>query len=147
MSKRKAIKIVIDNKTLDRYNEYYFTNRPRARVVPIKQPYHPSINQWMIMKRPAMNALKQKWKDFIVWVIEDEGLKDLKVDRCTMTFHVFYGTRRRHDVDNTVPKFILDGLCEAGLIVDDSDKNVCEITLRTGYDKDNPRTEIYIYEF
>ena len=33
------------------------------------------MNQWMIMKRPMMNALKQKWKDFIKYIIESEQKK------------------------------------------------------------------------
>ena len=56
------IKLVIDNNTLSEYEKYYFKVHPRASKKPIENPYHPTINQWMIMKRPMMNALKQKWK-------------------------------------------------------------------------------------
>lgn len=54
--------MVIDNSTLCEYEKYYFKKHPRASKKPIENPYHPTINQWMIMKRPMMNALKQKLK-------------------------------------------------------------------------------------
>lgn len=55
---------MIDNSTLEEYEKYYFEQHPRASKKPIDKPRHPLMNQWMIMKRPMMNALKQKWKDF-----------------------------------------------------------------------------------
>ena len=63
MAKNKEkIMLEITNETIVLYEEYYFKNHPRASKKPIDNPYHPSINAWMIMKRPMMNALKQKWK-------------------------------------------------------------------------------------
>lgn len=44
------------------YEKHYFKMHPKASKKPIETPYHPTINQWMIMKRPIMNALKQRWK-------------------------------------------------------------------------------------
>ena len=58
----QEIKLTIDNNTLSEYEKYYFKQHPRASKKPIANPYHPTINQWMIMKRPMTNALKQKWK-------------------------------------------------------------------------------------
>ena len=55
-------------------------------------------------------------------------------------------TRQRHDPDNYNGKFILDGLREAGIIEDDSFKNI-ELQLCGAYDKENPRTEITVKEF
>ena len=136
------MKLILDNEVLERYNQYYFTLHPKAHKEPIPNPYHPSINTWFILRRPELNALKQKWKDFIVWWVKDEGFKQF--NKVKMTFTVYFPTKRRHDVDNQVPKFILDGFVEAGLIPDDDEEHVTEITLRTGYDKDNPRTEILI---
>ena len=57
-----TIKLTIDNNTLSEYEKYYFKHHPRASKKPISNPYHESINTWMIMKRPMMNALKQKLK-------------------------------------------------------------------------------------
>lgn len=138
------INIIIDSEVIDRYAAYYFENHPRARKKPILHPYHESINAWMIMRRPMMNALKQKWKDFIVWFSTDIGVADRRIQKCIITQTVYYPTRRRHDTDNSVPKFILDGLVASGVIVDDDMKCVTELSLKCGIDSMNPRTEIEI---
>ena len=140
------MKLILDNQTLEKYNQYYFSEHPRAHVIPIPNPYHPSINQWFILKRFEMNELKQKWKNFIVWWMEDLGYKDAQLQQVKMTFTIYFPNRIRHDVDNQVPKFILDGFVEAGLVPDDDEKHITSLTLCTGYDKENPRTEILIEE-
>ena len=140
----KKIKLVFDNNTLEEYAAYYFTLHPRAQKKPIKHPYHESINTWMIMKRPAMNALKQKWKDFMVWFIDNQGYTNLRIDKCELSFTTYYYTNRSHDIDNSTPKFIIDGLCEGGLIVDDSTEHISKLTLECYVDKERPRTEIEI---
>lgn len=136
--------MVIDNNTLIEYEKYYFKLHTKARKKPIEQPYHPSINKWMIMKRPMMNALKQRWKDFMMWFIEYNGYTNLHIEECEMIFVSYFKTKIRHDVDNTTPKFILDGLAESGFIIDDDSRHLTSLTLKCEYDKENPRTEIFI---
>ena len=126
------------------YEKYYFKVHPKARKKPIERPHHPSINQWMIMKRPMMNALKQRWKEFMIWFIEYNGYTNLHIEECEMIFTSYFKTKIRHDTDNTVPKFILDGLAESGFIIDDDSKHLTSLTLKCEYDKENPRTEIQI---
>ena len=70
------------------------------------------------MKRPMMNALKQKWKEFSKWIIESQGYSNLHIEKCEMKFTTYYKTNRRHDVDAACPKFILDGFAESGFIID-----------------------------
>ncbi len=143
----KTIKLVIDNLVVDRYSEQYFKDHPKARVRPIKHPFHESINTWMILKRPMMNALKQKWKDFIKWYVADLGYSNLHISKCEISQIIYYETNRRHDLDNGVPKFILDGLVESGMIVDDDCKHIVKLTLQCGTDIDHPRTELKIKIF
>lgn len=134
--------IVIDNQVVEKYNSYYFSLHPRAKKKPIEHPYHPSINTWCILPRIQMNALKQKWKDFGCWLVNELGYQKMQLDNFSIILTVFFNTRRRHDVDNQCPKFILDSFTESGLIVDDDEKHLHSLTLKTGYDKENPRTEI-----
>lgn len=68
----------------------------------------------------------------------------MKLDSFDIIITVFFDTKRRHDVDNQVPKFILDSFTESGFIVDDDEKHLHSLTLKTGYDKENPRTEIEV---
>lgn len=144
--KRRAekIKLVIDNDVLERYSKHYFELHPRAKKPPIQHPYHESINTWMIMKRMAMNALKQKWKDFICWFVSDNGYADMSINRCELSHKIFFPTNRRHDVDNYVPKFINDGLVVSGMIVDDDSLHITKLTLECDVDSTHPRTEITI---
>ena len=141
----KTIRLVFDEETLRRYEEEcYFVKHPKAKKKPLAHPYHESINVWMIMKRPQMNALKQKWKDFGVWFIEDQGYTNLLIEKCEMIFTVYYPNNRRHDPDNTSPKMIMDSLVESGFIVDDDSSHILSRTLRCDVDKERPRTEILV---
>lgn len=141
---KKKISLVIDNNILQEYSEYYFSIHTKAHKVPIPHPYHESINVWMIMKRPMMNALKQKWKDFIKWFVNTQGYTNLHIERCEIEQVVYYPNNRRHDIDNTVPKFILDGLVESGMIIDDDHLHITKLILSCGVDTEHPRTELKI---
>lgn len=142
--KLDTIKLVIDNSVLADYDEYYFSIHTKAKKKPIAHPYHESINVWMIMKRPMMNALKQRWKDFIVWFIDNQGYSNLHIDKCELSFATYYQTHRRHDVDNSVAKFLIDGLVESGFIIDDDSSHIKKITMECFVDSHNPRTEITV---
>lgn len=139
-----TILITIDEGVLEKYNEYYFSIHKKATKPPIKQPYHESINTWMIMKRPAMNSLKQRWKDFIKWFVNEQGYANLRIDKCEICQTIYYPTNRRHDTDNSVPKFVLDGLVESGMIIDDDCKHIKKLTLECSIDTKRPRTELLI---
>jgi hypothetical protein len=138
------INLVIDEGVLAEYEKYYFALHPKARKKPIEAPHHPSINKWMLLKRPMMNALKQRYKDFMVWFVKYMGCEGLAVSDCEMTFVAYFKTKIRHDVDNTVPKFMLDGLVDSGFLVDDDSRCLKRLTLQCEYDKDRPRTEIRV---
>lgn len=140
----REIKLLIDEDVLREYEQYYFSIHTKAKKKPIANPYHESINVWMIMKRPMMNALKQRWKDFIVWFIENQGYSNLHIEKCELSFITYYSTHRRHDVDNSNPKFLIDGLVESGFIVDDSSDHITKIMLECSVDTDRPRTEIFV---
>lgn len=144
MNLSNQIVLVFDDNTLTEYEKHYFSLHPRASKKPIPFPYHESINVWMVMKRPMMNALKQRWKDFIVWFVGNQGYANLRIDRCEMCFDTYYKTNRPHDVDNGCPKFIIDGLCESGLLIDDNNRHLESLTLRCHVDAIRPRTEITI---
>lgn len=139
------IKLILDNDVLEKYNTYYFLQHPRAKKKPIPKPRHESINVWCILPRIQMNALKQKWKEFVCFWMKLEKLENKQLDNFDMTVTTYFESKRRVDCDNTTPKFLLDGLSESGFIVDDDSKHLHSLTLKTGYDKENPRTEIEIF--
>ena len=138
------LNLILDQSVLDKYNQYYFKKYPKRHKIPIERPIHPSTNTWMILQRQAMNTLKQTWKDFIIWWINDLEYQDYKLDKYEMIFTIYMPTKRRSDPDNMSPKFIMDGFTESGFIIDDDGAHLKALTIKTDYDKENPRTEIYV---
>lgn len=136
--------IIINNTILEEYKKYYFTKYPRRKKFPIKSPIHPSINEWMIMKRPQMNKLKQDYGEFIQYVVAYYNMENLYIDNCRITITYYFPNKRRQDCDNRTPKFYFDGLVESGLLIDDSFTHVNPLIIYGGYDKQNSRTEILI---
>lgn len=141
---KEQVKIIIDRKCIERYTFFYFQEHPRAKNPPIKNPQHPSINTYTRMTFQAANNLKQRWKAFIVWLLEDLGYSGKNIDKCEMIYRTYFSQNRRHDLDNISPKYILDGFVEAGFIVDDNSDHITKLTLECGIDKENPRIEFLV---
>ena len=80
----------------------------------------------------------------MVWFINNQGYANLGIEQCEMEFATYYGTNRRHDVDNSSPKFILDGMVLSGFIIDDDSKHLTKLTLECFVDEERPRTEITV---
>lgn len=138
------ISIIIDSETIERYNHVYFQQHPRAKKIPIPTPQHPSINTYTRMGYQAANNLKQRWKTFIIWVIEDLGYQDMQIESCEIIYRTFFFQDRRHDLDNLSPKYILDGFVESGFIVDDDFQHIRKLTIECDIDKEHPRMEFLI---
>lgn len=138
------IKIIIDNKTLEKYNKYYFKKYPKRKKVPITNPIPPSLNTWMVMRRFQMNHLKQTWKEFGEWLVDYYGYRNLNIDKCKITIKYYFGSLRRHDADNYTPKNLFDSFTVSGLLKDDDFNHVESLTIKGSYSKENPRTEIII---
>lgn len=140
----KTIRIVLDDESVVHYNMYYLLKHPRAKKKPIQSPIHPSLNSWMILKRPVMNSLKQRYKDYIVFMAEECGLSGMHIDHCEITLQYYFPTNRRHDCDNYTPKFYLDGLTAADVIADDDFTHVTSLHTYGHIDRENPRVEMII---
>ncbi|MFC0903935.1 hypothetical protein ACFHWD_04415 [Clostridium sp. MT-14] len=96
------------------------------------------------MKRPQMNDLKQKWKEFGVWVVKQYGYENLNIQHAKVTYKFFFKTKRRQDNDNRSPKFMNDALTESKMILDDDYIHLNPLLIYGGYDKEHPRMEIII---
>ena len=138
------IKIVIDNKILEKYKEFYFEKYPRRKKFPLKKTISPSINEWMYAKNFMVSKMKKDWKDLIIWLVDYLGYTDLKIKKCREYLNLYFDTNRRHDSDNYVPKFINDGLTASGVIIDDDFSCINTLIVNGVIDIDNPRTEIIL---
>lgn len=143
--KTKHLHLVLDQHDVDLYNKYYKIKNPYSRKPPIDKPLHPTLNRWSVMPRPAANALKQKWTDFICFWMKSQNLNGMMLDDLDVEMTVYVSNHRRMDIDGRVPKFILDAWTECGFIVDDCYTYLHSLTLRIEYDKNHERTEFDIY--
>jgi len=118
----KKVDITVDYTTITKYNQWYFGKYPRRRKDPIDRPIPLSLNQWMAMPRFKANGIKQKWKEFSIWLADYHGVSGMEMGDVRMNFHCCFPRRGRRDFDNLVlaPKFINDGLVEAGVFSDDN---------------------------
>lgn len=130
------ISIEFTEELLERWlKEFYFKKHPTARKKPLETPANPSLNKWIILRRMSMNKLKQDYKDFTKFVISQYGLEDLGISKCKCKYITYRQSKRRIDLDNTTPKFILDGLTAecTGVICDDGVDCITELTLLSEY--------------
>lgn len=140
----KELLIVIDQSCVDRYNQFWFDTHPRAKKARIKAPQHPSLNEYYKANFQAANTLKQTWKEFVIWLVNELKLNNFHISQCEIKYTTFFKTNRRHDPDNVSPKFVLDGFVEAGLLEDDDYKHIVSLITKCEIDKENPRMEFLI---
>jgi Holliday junction resolvase RusA-like endonuclease len=86
---------------------------------------------------------KKAWADKVRLLCRPKPKKPIEKSNVLLTY--FFPDNRRRDPDNYSGKMIMDGLVRAGIIKDDSFDCV-SLFLDGQYDKENPRTEIYIRE-
>lgn len=87
---------------------------------------------------------KKRWARLVKRAAEGNKPKN-PIEKSTVTLEYYFKTRHRRDPDNYSGKFLLDGLVLAGVIEDDSFKNI-DLRIKGNYDKENPRTVITIAE-
>lgn len=88
---------------------------------------------------------KKVWMNMVGWSVKAVGWQNKPLEKALVRITYYFPDRKRRDPDNYSGKFLLDGLKQAGVIADDSFKNI-ELVLAGDYDKKNPRTEIEIRE-
>lgn len=142
----KKKKIVIDTNIVNDYRKYYFEKYPNRRVFPIKKPIPPSFNYFTSIKRMVQNSLKQKYKEFAIWLAEYYSIADLNINKAKFVYKFYFPDYRRRDFDNLLltPKLLNDGFTAARVIEDDDGERLMLTFEPFGYDKSNPRVEITI---
>lgn len=94
----------------------------------------------------SLNKAKVNFKEAL-----REQIEPIKpMTRCTVRYVLFVGSRRLTDVANVctvVDKFFMDAMVEFGKLPDDNYEHLPKVIYEFGgYDKVNPRVEIYIEE-
>jgi len=112
------------------------------------------INEVPLSKNKYVNlhwAKRRAYKDEIAWLIiaETANRKYPHRAKATVTFDIYFKSKRRRDVANYLGGGLiswLDILVEKGLISDDSWDCIGQPIVTFNIDKDHPRTEIIIKE-
>lgn len=147
---REKDEIVIEftEEMLSEWTKEYMKKHPRTKKKPIQFSSHPSLNTWIILRRPMMNTLKQRWANFTEFVVDHYKLRDLGISKCKCKYIVFKDSKRRSDVDNYSPKFIFDGFSaeHSGLIIDDSSDCIEELTIKIEYRKGQRGGKFIFYD-
>ena len=85
---KDVIEINFTEELLEMWTKEYMRKHPRTKKKPIQFSSHPSLNTWIILRRPMMNSLKQRWASFTAFVVDYYGLRDLGVSKCTLKYNV-----------------------------------------------------------
>jgi len=104
----------------------------------------PTINTMLTKHWRTYKRHKDEWKATTYYTALSQKIKPFK-NPVSITIELNFKDKRRHDPDNYTPKFIHDGLVEAGVLEDDSFKEIKELTIKEGTEKNNT-TVVWIEE-
>lgn len=104
----------------------------------------PSMNEWKNWHWGKQGKYKDELSDAISKLAICFGLPQF--ERATIQFiHHFKTNRLRDPQDNYAPKFLMDALVRAGILVDDNGELVTVPVAELKVDKEKPRSEIFIW--
>lgn len=108
----------------------------------------PSLNDYTEACRSSPyvgSKMKKKAQKLIELEIRKAKLDAIKDYPCTISIN-WYEKDQRRDVDNIIfaQKFILDGLVNQKVLIDDSQKYVNRLNHQVFVDKNHPRIEVEI---
>ncbi len=99
------------------------------------KPFLRSADSVKVWQQSALIQLKQQFRGLQV--------TDYPIN---INIVVYYDNKRRHDLDNALGT-IMDALTAAEVIEDDDTSHIeCIVIQFGGYDKTNPRVEVYLDE-
>lgn len=89
----------------------------------------------------------KEWQEFALLTLQQQ-FRGLRITGYPIAVNVivYYGNKNRHDLDNALST-VMDALTASGVIEDDDTSHIeCVVAQFGGYDKTNPRVEIYLDE-
>jgi crossover junction endodeoxyribonuclease RusA len=105
----------------------------------------PTLNELKRLHHQVWAREKKRWGEIVYWEVMKQRIRPSQpFSKAVVTLNYYFKSKRRTDPDNNTGKFLLDGLVESGILVDDSFDHI-ELNIRKGgVDKHNPRVEIMI---
>ena len=90
--------------------------------------------------------MKQQFHDYTKFILNGQNIEKKGLKRCGVIVKHYLPTRSKFDLDGVFVKASFDSLSDWGFWEDDNYTIVEPLFFTGGYDKDNPRSEIQIYE-
>lgn len=146
MEFKNELVIEITQELVDEFNKYYKKTNPRTKKEAISSPLCPTLNKFTTMVRMAQNDSKQKYKKFMMYILEKNNIEKLMLEECEMCYIVTYPTLTRRDLDNAAlnSKYYGDAMVEFGLLKDDSYFQIKSLSFMAKYEKTITKLEIVI---
>ncbi len=107
----------------------------------------PLINKFLnVSSRQQQNTMKKQLHDYTRFILNEQNVKPKYIDRCAVVVKHYLPTKTKFDLDGVFVKASFDALSDWKFWEDDNYTIVEPIFITGGYDKDNPRSELVIYE-
>lgn len=106
----------------------------------------PSLNEFYRMNRWEQGRVKRECDERVAWAAKAAGMKPAKGRvRYRVTW---YEENRKRDLDNVAfgKKFVQDGLVKAGILENDTRKEIAGFADEFEYDPGNPRIVVVVEE-
>lgn len=107
----------------------------------------PSNNVLLRLHWAQRKTLIDEWHSDVFWLVMETGREKFDVARVEAV--IYFAEKRRRDICNfmaSLDKLVLDELVACKVLADDDSVHLPEISVRFDIDKDNPRTEVSVYE-
>lgn len=103
----------------------------------------PSLNQWKNWHWGKQGRYKKMLTQALAMLTRLAGSPRF-VKASVQVIH-FHRVHRRRDEDNLTPKFLLDALCQAGMLLDDNVELLTLLPAKFEIDSTDWRTEVYLW--
>ena|GEM_PF-1961807 len=103
----------------------------------------PSLNQWKNWHWGKQDRYKKMLAQALAMLARLAGSPQFA--KASVQVIHFHRVLRRRDEDNLAPKFLLDALCQAGMLVDDNKDLLTLLPAKFETDRTAWRTEVYLW--
>lgn len=145
--------ITLNAETLEAYDQHHAKFHPKRKKPSLDWAGKKRTGQLVSWNRFVncpnrimQNQWKQEFADYTQYLLRKQGLSNKNIERCAIVVKQYNSTRAKSDSDNIMVKASLDAMVKEGFITEDNYTVVNPVILTTDYDKDNPRSEICVYE-
>lgn len=145
--------ITLNAETLEAYDQHHAKFHPKRKnrslswLGKTRTGLLPMLNNFLnVATSLQRNQRKDAVQDYIKYTMRQQGIKQDMITKCAVVVKQYNPTKRKFDLDGVSVKSAFDAMTEHGFWEDDNYDIVHPLIFIGGCDKDNPRSEICVYE-